>query len=500
MTQFVTPDSNLTTTTNGALAFSSTNNGNLDFFNKSGNVSYPNLFKDFDKALEEDVDIALRNLLNTRDIRGGKGIRDNSRKLLIHLANLHPQLILKTNLITRFIELGRWDDIFVLATTPNYTITQLVVKTVSLELLKPNVDNLLLKWLPINSKRENDKKFLYLVRNYVKMTAKDLRKYVTSRRKVFIPEFKFCEKQWNLLDYSAIPSQCFRKNKQSFKRNDGERFDSFINQALNGEVVNGKQVSVKAGAIWPHEVIGHLSSLNMYGYQNNGATIPIDSSVEAQWNALPDFIPEGVNILPVIDTSSSMFTKAYSNFTCLDLSIILGLYCSEKNKSIYKDCFLTFNSTPQFINLTDTPSLSLRLNMISKAPWGGTTNLEATFDLILAKAVEAKVPQELMPSHVLIITDGQFNAMCRGGLPIDAIKLKYLAAGYEVPKVIFWNVRDVQNVEVTMNELNVALISGYSPSVLKTVFNADFERYSPINIMLDVLNEPKYRIEYEEKV
>lgn len=500
MTQFVTPESNLTTTTNGALAFVSTNNGNLDFFNKSGNIQYPNLIKDFDKALAENSDIALRNLLNTRDIRGGKGIRDNSRKLLVHLATKHPELILKTNLITRFIELGRWDDIFVLTTTPNYTITQLVVKTVSLELLKPNVDNLLLKWLPINSKRENDKKFLYLVRNYVKMNAKDLRKYVTSRRKVFIPEYKFCNKQWSLLDYSTIPSQCFRKSKKAFKRNDGERFDSFLNQVLNGTVVDGKQVTVKAGAIWPHEVVGHLTTLNNFSYQSNSTVIPIDSSVEAQWNSLPDFIPEGINILPIIDTSSSMLTTAYSKFTCLDLAVILGLYCSEKNKSIYKDCFLTFNSTPQFINLTDTPGLALRLNMVTKAPWGGSTNLEASFNLILQKAIEAKVPQELMPSHVLIISDGQFNSMCRGGLPIDAIKLKYLAAGYEVPKVIFWNVRTTDNVQVTMDESNTALVSGYSPAALKSVFNADFEDFSPINIMLDNLNEPKYQIEYEEKV
>lgn len=495
MVEFVTPDSNVTTTTNGQLAFRSTNNGNLDFYAKSGNVKYPTLVADFEKALQENPDVALRNLLNTRDIRSGKGIRENSRTLLKLLAEKYPQLILKTNLLKKFVELGRWDDIFVLSTTSNYTVTQLVVKTVALEFLKPNADNLLLKWLPVNSKRENDKKFLHLVRNYVKMTAKDFRKSVTSRRKNFIPEYKFCTKQWSLLDYSTIPSQCFRKNRNSFKRNDEVRFNTFVEAALTGKTVDGKVAKINASAVWPHEVVGPIVRRgNMFNFE----LTPITAEIEAQWKNLPDFIPEGVRILPIIDTSGSMATPAYSNFMCIDIAVTLGLYCAEKNKSIYKDAFMTFHDRPTFINLKSVPTLGLRIAETVKAPWGGTTNLGAAFDKLLISAVEAKVSPEDMPTHILIITDGQFNAMTRGYDASDAIKLKYIAAGYEVPKLIFWNVNArVTNFTVEMGTNNTALISGYSPSVVKTVLTANFEQYSPVNIMLADLMDEKYNIEYE---
>ena len=129
------------------------------------------------------------------------------------------------------------------------------------------------------------------------------------------------------------------------------------------------------------------------------------------------------------------------------------------------------------------------------------TNLQAVFDLILRRAQETRMAQELMPTKVLIISDMEFDSACGyDGLwtvpeltNFEAIKAKYAAAGYKMPGIIFWNVRgNAGNVPVTMRDQNVGLVSGYSPSILKSVLQAKV--LSPIELMLNTVNAERYSI------
>ena len=103
--------SNVAYTENGQKLYASTLDANLDFFSNSGNVVYNSVLTDFKNAYAENKDLAIRNLLHMRDIRGGKGVRTNSRVLLTYLANTYPDLI-TNQLLDKFVEVGRWDDIF----------------------------------------------------------------------------------------------------------------------------------------------------------------------------------------------------------------------------------------------------------------------------------------------------------------------------------------------------------------------------------------------------
>jgi len=50
----------------------------------------------------------------------------------------------------------------------------------------------------------------------------------------------------------------------------------------------------------------------------------------------------------------------------------------------------------------------------------------------------------------------------------ETIKFKYVAAGYTMPNIVFWNLRAGTNdYPVTSNEVGAALVSGFSPSLLK---------------------------------
>jgi hypothetical protein len=61
-----------------------------------------------------------------------------------------------------------------------------------------------------------------------------------------------------------------------------------------------------------------------------------------------------------------------------------------------------------------------------------------------------------------------------------------------MPKVIFWNLNDEYgNVPVSFKENGTALVSGFSPSILKTVL-ARPESIDPLMIVMDVVNSPRY--------
>jgi hypothetical protein len=62
--------------------------------------------------------------------------------------------------------------------------------------------------------------------------------------------------------------------------------------------------------------------------------------------------------------------------------------------------------------------------------------------------------------------------------------------GYDKPKIIFWNTAGYAGSPETCYASNTALVSGFSPSILKSIFQGD--DLSPISVMMRTLE--KYEI------
>jgi hypothetical protein len=74
---------------------------------------------------------------------------------------------------------------------------------------------------------------------------------------------------------------------------------------------------------------------------------------------------------------------------------------------------------------------------------------------------------------------------------IEFIEKEYAAAGYKVPQVVFWNLNGrAGNSPVTYNKAGAALVSGFSPSIVKSVLGG--EEMTPISIMLKTVMISKY--------
>ena len=72
---------------------------------------------------------------------------------------------------------------------------------------------------------------------------------------------------------------------------------------------------------------------------------------------------------------------------------------------------ITFESTPRW-HKVEGDTLLAKVRSLQSAPWGGSTNLQGVFDLILRKATQAQLAADEMPERVLIVSDMEFNSAC----------------------------------------------------------------------------------------
>src|SRR5690606_3671869 len=102
------------------------------------------------------------------------------------------------------------------------------------------------------------------------------------------------------------------------------------------------------------------------------------------------------------------------------------------------------------------------------------------------------VPREEMIKKLYIISDMQFD-MCVRGANVNIFKnmeKKFNSFGYDLPNIVFWNVNAYSNTPMTMNDVGVQLVSGFSPSIMTQLLNADGK--TPYDFMLDVINSERY--------
>lgn len=463
-----------TTTTNGMTTNSSSLNECVNLFFSIGAMRGKNkekVISMFSKAFNEDPRTAMRILFWSRDVREGAGERQIFRDIVDYLVTNHTQS-LKVNL-DLIPEYGRWDDVHKLFGT------ELEGDAISLlvqGLKNTDTISLVSKWMPRKGVIFNK------VRKDLKLTPKELRKLIVSNSNTV--EQKMCSNKWGDIEYSKTPSLAMSRYTKAFGRNDGERFSEFIESLKSGEA------TVNAGALYPYDVTKNVKFGNK-------------DLANEQWKALPNWM-EGSDelILPVVDVSGSMVCKVGNNpnLMCMDVAISLGMYISERNKGAFKDMFITFSSKPKIQKLLG--SLSDRYGQLSKADWGMSTNLEATFKTILNQAIKFNIPQSEMPTKVLIISDMEFNAATSGVWSnndtewnpsvMDMVTEMYTQNGYTRPEIIFWNLNaSGGNFPTRFDEMGTCLISGFSPSIMKSVISNP-DSLTPINIMNETVNSERY--------
>jgi hypothetical protein len=482
--------SKLQYTENGALGYSTTGKYLLDLNFKVASYrtkSTSELIKDFTLAFNEDKDLAVKWLFFARDIREGLGERDLFRKVFYYLITTNKSDSIEY-LISQIPVYGRWDDLLVVLGTSHEDIVIKFIKTQIFEDIQNMNSNkptsLIGKWLPRENTSNKERiSQARLLASKMGMTAREYRKIITSLNKyIKTTEIYTSSKKWNEINYEEVPSLANLKYKDAFLRNDEVRRREYLSKLEKGEA----KMNMSVG--YPHDII-HAYLKNF----TRNYSPKLDETLESAWKNLKSF--DLSNTIVVGDSSGSMVTPiGNTNVSAIEVAHALGIYCGDHNTGAFKNKVITFSENPHYIEWDNDDTLAQKIKIVFAHSEIANTNIEAVFKLILDTATRNHCTQEEIPANILVLSDMEFDSATSGRTDItlfENIKQKFEEKGYKLPRLIFWNLNSrTSTVPVQEAENGVALVSGFSPNIIKMVLS---NKLDPYEVLKEILEGERYK-------
>ena len=460
-------------------SFATTENGALqyhiddvaEFFTQVGARDWFNcLYGLFEKAVRENKDLAVRALLWSYDCRGGAGLRSNFLGILPKAIDGGLLTEDEAKKVIKLIpELGRWDAVYKVAEAcKNRNVQSYALNMICEGLLAGNA--LCAKWMP--------RKGLMAarIRGYFNkvlgkpMSPKQYRKLLVENTKVV--ETQMSANKWAEVDYEHVPSIAGARYRNAFNRHDQERHEEYLQAVAEG------RAKMNTATLYPHDIARMLAG------KVNTATI------NTSWKALQD-IPDVLdNVLCMADVSGSMTCKVSGSVTARQVAITMGIYFSERAKGAWRNKIMTYSREPSLITLNEDDGFEERYrDVYQRSPYPLSTDIRAAYRQIIKFSKENNIPNEQMPKALLILSDMQFNDIGPGSIDND-IKQSFKDAGYDVPKLIYWNLNSYCNgvpISSVLSEDSVQY-SGYSPRGIETVLGSR----TMMDVLMDTIGVPRY--------
>lgn len=491
-----------TVTENGARGEATSGHPLLDFYFQLPSMrtmESGKLFAKWQAGFDENPTLALRLLFYIRDTRGGMGEKAIFQHLMQELARQAPRVA--QVLYPLIPEYGYFKDFRPLMDTDlrNGVMKlygdQLRADMRAMRAGKPM--SLAAKWAPsVNTSSQDTRLYGRMLAEAMGLTERQYRKMLAEMRKhLNVTEVLMSEGHWADIDYAKVPSVAMKRYRKAFGAKDSDRFTAFLAAVEKGET------KINASVLFPYEIAAAYGADNEQGC-GWGYIAAIDRALEAQWKALPDYVNGADDILWVLDGSGSMCSRidGSDSITLHTAAMATTIYSSERMTGPLRDKLITFSAHPKFIDLAGCNSLQDKLNRVMKYDECANTNIEATFDLVLNTAVRNHFRQEDLPGVIGIVSDMHFDAArgvsyWRSNEPseetlFDTIKQKWQAAGYTMPRLLFWNMSNRPTViPVKQNPSGLILASGFSPVVLKMVLSGKLD---PFDVLREQLMAPRY--------
>lgn len=502
------PD-NMTYTTNGAVAYSTTSSALLDMFTKLASyrsLDEKQIVTDWRKAFNENPCLAMRFLGYAMDVHCGTGERRFAQIVIRDLVK-NGGASIAAKLVPLIGEYSRYDMLYQFKGNP---VTDKAVRNLLKSQIESDIANmrqnksisLIAKWLKsCNSHNAETRKLGLWTAKQLNMTERNYRKTISSLRKYLdVVERKMSSNNWQAIDYeNGVCSRANLNYNKAFLRHDTERRQAFLNALKTGEA------KINASVANPCDIVNKY--MRNYRYR-----LPqkIDDTLEGMWKALPDMIPDDKGMLVVCDCSGSMESGigGNTNMRCIDVAMSLAIYCADHLKGAFANKYITFSADPHIVRFNDNDSLCNKLRKTLECHDCSNTNLEKVFNLILKTAIDNHSPQSDLPERILIVSDGEFDSMCdaqntinrygwsNSRTPVDKtfmqkINQRFKYAGYKMPTIVFWrvNTRNSTALPFKMDDRGAIMVSGYSTNLLKMVLS---DKTNPMDALLEQLNVPRY--------
>jgi hypothetical protein len=477
----------------------------------------------------------LKISLFIREPRKGKGERDIFYHIINYLYELNGDYrklaITMIEMIENFGYFKDYNNLFI--NTQNVDLKKYLLEKYTEILIKDkqkeNVSELTLaaKWAPREGSKY-DKFAKELAQNIFKNTNfnksyKSYRQMLSDlNKKLNTVQPIMCQKHWADIDFSKVSSVSmtnltkafqdekvnpFPKSKRlinikrrPIKNNDNRRHhpgdtDYDDRQKCRENLINHIQKGKKINAS-----VTNLSTIvnNYLQHQD------MDITWEAQWDARISEIQTMISqlerkpkIFPMVDLSSSMNGSPIIN------AITLGLFTStildnplDQEEFCFSNRFMSFASEPNLVKLprfsaldnTQKATLKEKITIMREwtksGKWGGSTNIHAALDLLLNIATSNNVPQKDMPDILAIFSDMQFDQgdSAWTKTTYDNISNKFKNSGYEMPHILFWNLRgNTDGYQVKANTPNSSMLSGYSTRMVDLFLSGNLDELKNIS-------------------
>lgn len=489
-------DFNESVTENGAVGYRTTGKELLDLnfaVSSLRNETPEQIKRRFAKAFFENKLLAIKWLFFAGDVRGGLGERRLFRIGMEYLAATETDMAVK--LLKLIPEYTRWDNLVVLLDTNLCDEAVAIIKeqlnSDMYEMGRKNAISLCAKWMPsANASSNETRRLAKVLINKLGMIERQYRKMLTALRSYTnVVEVKMSNREWSGIDYSAVPSRANLIYNNAFLRNDEQRRREYLGKLEKGEA------KINAGVLFPHDIV--------HKYKSGWSLKNKDTALEEMWKALPDYVKESGNTICVADGSGSMTSVVGgTGISCLDVANALAIYFAERSSGQFKDTYITFSEHPQLVDLSSGKSLRDKIGIALNHNEVANTNIEAVFDLILTTAVKAHMKQSELPANILILSDMEFDSCAvssrRSGYGyakpdnklFSVIAKRYAEHGYKLPRLVFWNICSrTGTIPVKENDLGIALVSGFSPSIVKMVLSNSTDLFE---CLLEQLNSERY--------
>ena len=447
----------------------------------------------FKEAYEENPVYALKCLFYLRDVRGGQGERRFFRTCMKWLARTCPHAAARN--LKHIPEYGRWDDLYVFeGTSLEKEMFNFIKEQLALD-VQCKTPSLLAKWLKSeNTSSAESRRLAGKTRIAMGMSHKQYRKTLSIlRERINVLERLMSAGKWDEIEFDKIPSRAGMIYRNAFARHDIER-------EQNKEVKTYKDfmmdttTTVNAKDLYPYECVAKVS--DKMNYWNSLLTIDeLERAViNKYWDNIPNVMEDtSLNALVVCDTSGSMHGVGAS--APINVAVSLAMYFAERAQGPFKDHYVAFSSTPRLVEVKGVDFVD-KAHRIIKSNIVENTNLHAAFDMLLNTAVANKCSQKELPEYLLVISDMEIDRGSRIGYDafnptteIEGIRAKWASYGYEMPKLVWWNVQ-ARNNTILDNDPNATYVSGFSPAIFKQLMTGQ----TGYELMMTALDNDRYKV------
>lgn len=300
---------------------------------------------------------------------------------------------------------------------------------------------------------------------------------VPLRKILELPEVYIGANKWDSIPYNRVASIAMKFYKEKFLKHDKDRFSKYL------EDVKAGKSTIASGALLPHEIIAEL---------NKADDEQVEQVAELQWQRMVnDLLQKGKlrNCMAVSDVSGSM------HGTPMEVSVALGVLVSDLSEKPWKGKLITFSESPK-LKLVEGENLKEKTQFVRDMEWGGNTDFQKVFDLILKVAVEGNLKPEQMIKRLFVFSDMEFDqaSMSPWETDYDVIVKKFTEKGYGdvIPQIVFWNLRHSRATPVPATQKGVALVSGFSKNLLKMFLDEDGD-INPVAVMEAAISGEEYQ-------